>query len=97
MLSYKGSKMHQVRDLRKMSLLHPISSFRHLAPWWHTPIIPAVGRLKQSHHECEVSLAYTVRSVSNKTAITKSIFLFNISQSIPEIEITYKKMKHKLL
>jgi hypothetical protein len=30
----------------------------------HTPVIPALGRVMQEDHEFEVSLGYTMRSVS---------------------------------
>jgi hypothetical protein len=34
--------------------------------WWHMPIIPALGRLKQEDHKFEASLGYIVRSCLKK-------------------------------
>jgi hypothetical protein len=34
--------------------------------WWLTSVIPTLGRLRQKHHEDEVSLRYTVRPYLKK-------------------------------
>jgi hypothetical protein len=34
--------------------------------WWCTPVIPALGRLRQEGHEFEVSQGYVVRPRLNK-------------------------------
>jgi hypothetical protein len=34
--------------------------------WWHLPVIPALGRLRQEELEFEASLDYTARSCLKK-------------------------------
>jgi hypothetical protein len=34
--------------------------------WWHTPVIPALGRLKQKNHGFKASLGYIVRPCLKK-------------------------------
>jgi hypothetical protein len=35
---------------------------RKEARWWHTPVIPALGKLRQEDREFEASLGFTVRT-----------------------------------
>jgi hypothetical protein len=34
--------------------------------WWYTPVIPALGKLRQEDHELEVSLCNVVRPPSQR-------------------------------
>jgi hypothetical protein len=36
--------------------------YRQWGVWWCTPVIPALGKLRQEDHEFEASLDYIVRS-----------------------------------
>jgi hypothetical protein len=34
--------------------------------WYHTPVVPELGRQRQEHHKFEASLRYIVRSCFQK-------------------------------
>jgi hypothetical protein len=57
--------------------------------WWHTPVIPALGRLRQENHEFEASLGYIPSSRStwavNKTLSQKQ------TNKINQIDTNNKK------
>jgi hypothetical protein len=48
-------------------LTQPIKYKNSCWVWWYTPVIPALGRIRQENHEFEGSLVYTVRPCLKKT------------------------------
>jgi hypothetical protein len=40
--------------------------------WWHIPVIPALGRLRQKHQKFEASVGYISKSLSQKNPKTNT-------------------------
>jgi hypothetical protein len=54
--------------------------------WWHTPVIPALGKLRQEKHKFGDGLGYIARHYLKKSKINKIKYMYDIPR---EKVITY--------
>jgi hypothetical protein len=55
----KARSDHEITGVKKSEL--DIKNCQLCHAWWHTPVVPALGGLKQENGKIEASLSYTVR------------------------------------